>query len=200
LVFAKMAALNSPKSTGSSRVRLSLAWPAVRLCNGAVTLLLYVPLLLAFSGDSHATASKPSPLGFPAACTVVTRADVEQALGRPVGRGKEDTADDSSSCDYAAGSGIVTITVQHVRRRLDVRAEAANLQRAIPDGHLREAHLAETPPETTAFYLDIDGAGTQLHVIRGGHDYVLVSVLGFGEAGRVSQAAEKMARKALERF
>ena len=158
-----------------------------------------MPLLLAFSSDSHATV-KPSPLGFPAACAVVTRAEVEEALGRPVGRGREDSGDDSSSCDYAAGSGIVTITVQHVRARLDVEAEAASLQRAIPDGHLREAHLAQAPPETTAFYLDIDGAGTQLHVIRGGHDYVLVSVLGFGEANRVSRAAEKIARKALERF
>jgi hypothetical protein len=165
-----------------------------------VTVFFYLPLLLAFSGDGRAPAIKPSSFGFSAACTVVTRADVEQALGRPVGRGKEDIGDDSSSCDYAAGSGIVTITVQHVRARLDVRAEVASLQRAIPDGHLREAHLAGTPAEITAFYLDLDGAGTQLHVIRGGHDYLLISVLGFGEADRVSQAAEKIARKALERF
>ncbi len=169
-----------------------------------MTVLFYLPLLVAFSGDGRAPANKPSSLSFTAACTVVTRADVEQALGRPVGRGKEDTSGDSSSCDYAAGSGIVTITVERVRARLDVHAEAASLQRAIPEGRLREAHLAETaagtPAETTAFYLDIDGAGTQLHVIRGGHDYVLVSVLGFGEPDRVSQAAEKIARKALERF
>ncbi|MGP8247695.1 MAG: hypothetical protein ACLQVN_24680 [Bryobacteraceae bacterium] len=169
-----------------------------------MTVLFYLPLLLAFSSDAGATAAKPSSLGFPTACAVVTRADVEQALGRPVGRGKEDIGDDSSSCDYSAGSGIVTITVQHVRARLDVRAEVASLQRAIPGGHLREAHLAGTlagtPAETTAFYLDLAGAGTQLHVIRGGHDYVLISVLGFGEADRVSQAAEKIARKALERF
>ena len=169
-----------------------------------MTVLFYLPLLVAFSGDGRAPASKPSSFSFPAACTVVTRADVEQALGRPVGRGREDTSADSSSCDYAAGSGVVTITVQRVRARLDVRAEASSLRRAVPEGRLREAHLAETgagtPAETAAFYLDIDGAGTQLHVIRGGHDYVLVSVLGFGEADRVSQAAEKIALKALERF
>jgi hypothetical protein len=165
-----------------------------------VTVLFSLPLFLAFSSGGRAPVIKPSPLGLPAACTVVTRADVEQALGRSVGRGKEDIGDGSSSCDYAAGSAIVTITVQHVRARLDVRAEVASLQRAIPDGHLREAHLGETPAETTAFYLDLDGAGTQLHVIRAGHDYLLISVLGFGEADRVSQAAEKIARKALERF
>jgi hypothetical protein len=169
-----------------------------------VTVLFYLPLLVAFSGDGRAAADKPSSFSFPAACAVVTRADVEQALGRPVGRGKQDTSGESSSCDYAAGSGIVTITVQRVSGRLDVRAEVASLLRAIPEGRLREAHLKETgagaAADTTAFYMDIDGAGTQLHVIRGGHDYVLVSVLGFGEPDRVSQAAEKMARKALERF
>ena len=162
--------------------------------------LPYLPLLLAFSSDGHVTAGKSPLLSLPGACTVVTRADVEQALGRPVGRGKEDSGEDSSSCDYAAGSGIVTITVQHARARLDVRAETASLQRAIPEGHLREVHLAEMPPDTAAFYLDIDGAGTQLHLIRGGYDYVLVSVLGFGEPEHVSRAAEKMARKALQRF
>jgi hypothetical protein len=164
-----------------------------------VTPLFFLPLLVAFSGDGRAPANKPSSVGFPDACAVVTRADVEQALGRPVGWGKEDPSEDSSSCDYAAGSGIVTITVQRVRARLDVHAEAASLQRAIPEGRLREAHI-ETAAETSAFYLDIEGAGTQLHVIRGGHDYVLVSVLGFGEPDRVSRVAERIARKALERF
>ena len=52
----------------------------------------------------------------------------------------------------------------------------------------------------TAFFLDIAGAGTQLHIVRGDRNYLLVSVLGFGEAARVSRAAERMARKALGRL
>ena len=51
-----------------------------------MTVLFYLPLLVAFSGDGRAAAEKPSSISFPAACAVVTRADVEQALGRPVGR------------------------------------------------------------------------------------------------------------------
>ena len=46
-----------------------------------------------------------------------------------------------------------------------------------------------------AFFLDIAGAGTQLHVVRG-RDYLLVSVLGFGEgpavvAGRGENGARR---------
>ena len=50
-----------------------------------------------------------------------------------------------------------------------------------------------------AFFLDIAGAGTQLHVI-GGRGYLLISVLGFGEGAAVRVAAEKMARAALGRM
>jgi hypothetical protein len=50
-----------------------------------------------------------------------------------------------------------------------------------------------------AFFLDIAGAGTQLHVIRG--DYaVLVSVLGLGEPAQVSEAAMAIARRACEKL
>jgi hypothetical protein len=51
-----------------------------------------------------------------------------------------------------------------------------------------------------AFFLDIAGAGTQLHFIRGDRDYLMVSILGFGDAGAVSAAAEEIARAALARL
>ena len=51
-----------------------------------------------------------------------------------------------------------------------------------------------------AFFVDVPGAGTQLHVIRGGREHVMVSVLGFGEAAQVSAAAERIARKVLGRL
>src|ERR1035441_8754515 len=44
------------------------------------------------------------------------------------------------------------------------------------------------------------GAGTQLHVIRDDGDYVMVSILGFGDAAAVSAAAERVARAALGRI
>jgi hypothetical protein len=53
---------------------------------------------------------------------------------------------------------------------------------------------------STAFFLDIAGAGTQLHAIRDDRDYVMVSILGFGDAPAVSGAAERLARAALGRI
>jgi hypothetical protein len=48
--------------------------------------------------------------------------------------------------------------------------------------------------------LDIADAGTQLHVIREDREYVMVSILGFGGAGQVSAAAERLAKIALGRL
>jgi hypothetical protein len=53
---------------------------------------------------------------------------------------------------------------------------------------------------STAFFLDIAGAGTQLHVVRDDRDYVMVSILGFGDAAAVSAAAERIVRTALARL
>ena len=54
-------------------------------------------------------------------------------------------------------------------------------------------------PEFGRFYLDVAGAGTQLHVIRG-RDYLMISILGFGDAAQVSNAADRLAKIALRRI
>ena len=158
--------------------------------------VLALLFLLAASG-THApstTATRPVPKAT-TACAAVTRADVEFALGRAVGKGSPDTASAASTCDYARDRGQVTISIQHLDAPLDLPAEFAALQREIEDATPRQGpHLGDH-----AFFLDIAGAGTQLHVIRG-RDYLLISVLGFGEGAAVSQAAEKMARAALGRM
>ena len=43
-------------------------------------------------------------------------------------------------------------------------------------------------------------SATILHVIRDDRDYVMVSILGFGDAAAVSEAAERLARAALVRI
>jgi hypothetical protein len=45
----------------------------------------------------------------------------------------------------------------------------------------------------TAFYVDIEGGGTQLDAIRDDRNCVMVSILGFGSAAPVSAAAERPA-------
>ena len=148
--------------------------------------LFFLPLLFAVTYAGTA----------PAACSLVTAADVRQALGRPVSKGAPSREGSQSTCDYDGGSGQVTVTVQRLAAPLDLRAEVASLKVGIPEGSLREAPGIPA----RAFFLDIPGAGTQLYVIRGDTDFILVSVLGFGEATQVSAAAESLARKALARF
>ena len=164
---------------------------------GFVTSLSLVGLLFAIVHPGQ-PASPPQPVVEKTitACAAVTRADVELALGRPVAGGKEERDGAASTCDYDGGAGQVTITVQRLAVKLDIPAEMAALKAAIPDSNAREA----AGIGARAFFLDIAGAGTQLHVIHGERNYLMVSVLGFGEAAEVSAAAERMARKALARL
>jgi hypothetical protein len=136
------------------------------------------------------TASKA-----PTACLALTRSDVQFALGRSVSKGEEENSAATSTCDYANERGRVSVTVQKLDHDLDLSSEIAALRREIEGSSVRPAPAFGAH----AFYLDIAGAGTQLHVIRG-RDYLLVSVLGFGEGSQVSLAAERMARAALGRL
>jgi hypothetical protein len=92
--------------------------------------------------------------------------------------------------------GQVTVTIQRLAREVDMEAEMQNLKEAIPGSTVRPA----SGVGTKAFYLDIPDAGTQLHVIRGTRDHLLISVLGFGSAAEVSSAAARLARAALDRL
>ena len=114
----------------------------------------------------------------------------------PVRRGQEESHGAESTCDYGAGNGQVSITIQHLSAKLDIPAEIESLKKSIEDSSVRMI----SGLGSTAFYLDIAGAGTQLHVIRDDRDYVMVSILGFGDAPQVSAAAEHMARAALGRI
>ncbi|HUA21700.1 MAG TPA: hypothetical protein VMB25_23305 [Bryobacteraceae bacterium] len=133
----------------------------------------------------------------PTACTVVTKADVEQALGRPVSGGVEHkTAPAQSTCDYTSGDGEITIALVHSGDKLDADEEMRELEKILPKGAVREA----TGIGLRAFFLDIPRAGAQLHVLRGEHDYLMISVLGLGGPSEVSSAAVQIARKALDRL
>jgi hypothetical protein len=139
---------------------------------------------------------KPAPLRAVTACAAVTRPEVEQALGQSVLEGKEQTAATESTCDYTGVYGQVTVTIQKLPANPDIAAEIESLKQSIPGATVRNA--GGLGPR--AFFLDIKGAGTQLHVVRGERNYLLVSVLGFGEAAQVSAAAERLARTALDRL
>jgi hypothetical protein len=155
-------------------------------------------LLLSLVGKGGALApapQAPNPKAI-SACAAVTRSDVEEALGRAVSIRNDETDRKESTCEYAGPRGQVTITIQRLTEKLNMQAEIASLKAEIPESTVRDV----AGIGTRAFFLDIAGAGTQLHVIRGETDFLMVSILGFGEGPSVSTAAETMARKALARF
>jgi hypothetical protein len=78
-------------------------------------------------------------------------------------------------------------------REIDLTAEIAAMQREIEGSSARRAE------DDRAFFLDIAGAGTQYHLIRGRH-YVMVSILGFGEGAGVSEAARQLAQTAMQKL
>ena len=127
------------------------------------------------------------------ACSAVRAGDLERALGRHFTRGNEEVRGTDSTCDYGAGNGQVSVNLQRLQAPLDMDAEIASLRKEIEGSSVRMA------PEFGGFYLDIEGAGTQLHIIRG-RDYVMVSILGFGEAAQVSSAARQLAKIAVGRI
>ena len=155
--------------------------------------------LLLFAALSAVTQNAPatrplSPLR-PTACTVVSRADVEEALGRPLSGGKEEIEEGTSNCDYAANGGMVSITIQRLTGKPNLQVEFAALKKEIPEGVVRDA-----PGFPQAFYFDLPGAGTQLHIIDGSSAHLMISILGFGDAPQVSAAAAQIARKAIKRL
>lgn len=126
----------------------------------------------------------------------MTPTDLERALGRRFGGGREENHGAESTCDYGTGNGQVSITIQHLNAKLNIPLEIESLKKSIEDSSVRIV----SGLGTIAFYLDIAGAGTQLHVIREDRDYVMISILGFGHAAQVSAAAEQLARAALGRI
>jgi hypothetical protein len=131
-----------------------------------------------------------------AACAVVTKADWVQALGFAIEKAEQQEEGSASTCNYCRGDGLVSVTVRRSQGKLNMEAEIAALKASIADSTIREVSgFGER-----AFFPHIRGAGTQLYVIHGASDSLMVSVLGFGEADRVSPAAEVLARKALGRL
>jgi hypothetical protein len=165
-----------------------------RVRNGAVTAILL--FLTLFSTETrNAPAKRPVTPRRLTACAVVSRADVEQAIGRPVDAGSEEMAPAASTCDYEGSGGLVTITVQQLASKPDLAVEMASLRKEIPEGAARPASGLED-----AFFFDIPGVGSQLHVLTGARQHLMVSVCGFGEPARAAVAAERIARKAIGRL
>jgi hypothetical protein len=160
---------------------------------------IFASLAFLLAASTHSSKAAPAPATLPkteTACTIVIKADIEAALGRSVSNPVEHREAAQSTCDYTDRGAEVTIALVHSNDALDAEAEVAELKKILPQGAVREA----TGVGTRAFFVDIPHAGAQLHVLRGEHDYLMVSILGFGDPAEVSDAALRIARKALARL
>ena len=120
---------------------------------------------------------------------------MEEAVGRSVNDGDEETLGRASTCHFATKGGLVSITIQRLTTKPDLQLEIAALKKELPDAVVRDA-----PGFPEAFYLDLPGAGTQLHIAKDNGQHLMISILGFGNASQVSGAAAQIARKALRRL
>jgi len=117
-------------------------------------------------------------------------------LGAPIDAGRLRQEPGGSSCEFAGDGGQVSISLHHSVAALDFRAEIANLKASLP-----EARLVEIPmPGVRALLVDLAESGAQIHTLRNGRDYLLVSVLGFGDSIAARGIAESIAQRALTRF
>ncbi len=132
----------------------------------------------------------PKALG---ACTAVTAEDLQRTLGISFRRGQESSSGKQSTCDYAVGNGQVSVTIQRLDGAIDIAAEIEAMKAEIPGATVRRVGEA-------SFFVEIPGAGVQLHVVRGERDYVMVSILGLGDAAAVGGAAERLAGAAVGRL
>jgi hypothetical protein len=162
-----------------------------------MSLTFFLPLMVMFSATGPVPrAPKPVTL-LPVinACDVVTKPDVEEALGRHMLEAGWQVRSTRERCDYQAEGGQVTIRLEHSSAVLDPKTEFSALKKTFPGSHARELAGLGVP----AMLLDLPDAGTQVFIIDGEHRYLLVSILGFGDPARVSKAAEQLAREAFKR-
>lgn len=160
-------------------------------------LLTAAGLLLAIATTPRLPGAGPAPpMQQISACAAATRQELQRALGASIDAGKLRQEAGGTSCEYEGESGRVSISLHHTVAALDFEAEIQNLKGALP-----EARLVEIPMRgVRALLVDLDESGAQIHVLRGGRDYLLISVLGFGRAAEARAIAETIAQRALTRF
>jgi hypothetical protein len=134
------------------------------------------------------------------ACALVSKVEIEQALGVTLGDGTKNPNMQNpgvlSSCDYTTpGGGQVGILI----RRSSVKYVVGSEKAAFEKQGLKLRYL--TGLGTTAFFIDMFGMGTELGIFRGDYDYAQVSAMATGgNAAKTASGLEKLGRLVLDRW
>jgi len=160
------------------------------------TAFLLVIVSIAGGAIGAAQQAKPIPsvkgLG---ACYVVTKAEIEQAMGTGLGNGVPQLTVEANICTYENSKGNkVEIVISHSQGKRDFSNLVDEARKALPNAKVQDfPGLGEK-----ALLVDYPNGGTSLSVYRGG-DALVVSVYGIANAAKAHAAVEKIARKALDR-
>ena len=162
------------------------------------TLTILLLMLWTFGGAIHAAQqAKPNPsaklLG---ACGIVSKAEIEQAIGTTLGNPTQREVEEANICTYENAKGNkVKIYLARAQGERDLSTLADQARKALP-----EAKVQEFPGlgEKALLVSDPRGA-TILSVYRGG-DSLVVSVYGIRNGAKAEAAVESIAKKAYSRF
>ena len=156
--------------------------------------LTIIALLLLAAADAAGQAKLPGQGAD--ACTVVSKAEIEQTLGVKLADGEKppklQTPGIVSTCSYKSSDGIITITIR--RRPIKYQGTAAldAKKQGVEQGHVaglgRDALLTE-----------VSGVWN-LSIFRGDYDFISVLMTGSSTVKPVSAALEKLGRTLLDRW
>jgi len=163
----------------------------------SVLLLMFWICAGAVAAAQQPQAPKVIPVRNPAGvCGLVAKADIEQAIGTPIGYGVPRMTHDADVCTYSEPKGSkVNILVSRFAEKRDLSHAVDQAKKGVPDAKVRElpglgdkALLVEDPK-----------GPTMLSIYRGG-DALVVSVYGIPSGPKAEAAVEKIARKAYKHF
>jgi hypothetical protein len=156
------------------------------------TYLTVFALLLLAAVDAAGQAKLPGQGAD--ACTVVSKAEIEQTLGVKLADGEKPPRLQEpgvvSTCNYKISGGIVSIAIRHRPIKYEGTATVDAKKQGVEQGHIaglgRDAFLTE-------------GAGIEnLTIFRGDYDLINVMVMGSIPVKPASAAAEKLGRMVLD--
>ena len=135
----------------------------------------------------------PNPAGV---CGLVTKADIEQALGVSIGYPVPQMAHDADVCSYSNPKGSkVNILLSRSPKKRDLSHAVEQAKKGVPDAKIRELPgLGDK-----ALLVQAPKGPTMLSIYRGG-DALVVSVYGMPSGPKAEAAVEKIARKAYKRL
>lgn len=173
------------------------------LCRGMIevmhksSLIVLMPLLTLGGTINAAEQAKPRPAAKPlSACALVTKAEIKEIIGRAIGAGMPRKDRTMDICAFTTPKGEqVNIFVTRSPTKRDLSKAVDEARKAMPTATVREVPgLGDK-----ALLVNLPSHGTLLSVYRAG-DTLVVSVLEAGDGAKADAAAEKIARKAFQRF